>query len=333
MRIALTYDLRDDYLAEGFGEEETAEFDQPSTIDALEHAVAHHGHAVERVGNVRALTRALAEGRRWDLVFNIAEGLSGFGREAQVPALLEAHGIACTFSDTLVMSVCLHKSMTKDVLRARGIPTPAGALIEHPDECRDLPFAVPLFAKPVAEGTGKGVDPRGVVRRIEDLPGVCARLIARYRQPVLVESYLPGREFTVGILGTAGRARAVGTLEVVLRPGAEADVYSYENKERCEELVEYRLADDEPARRAAEVALRAWRAIGGRDAGRIDLRCDEAGVPHLLEINPLPGMHPAHSDLPILCSQAGMRYETLVGAILDSACERVQVGAAARSAA
>lgn len=323
MRIGLTYDLRDDYLAEGYGEEETAEFDQPSTIDALDGALASLGHRVERIGNVRALTRALAAGRRWDLVFNIAEGLEGFGREAQVPALLEAHGIPCTFSDTLVMSVCLHKGMTKDVLRARGLPTPASAVITDPADCSRLTLTPPLFAKPVAEGTGKGVTPEGVVRRLEDLPGVCTRLMERYRQPVLVETYLPGREFTVGILGTGERARAVGALEVVLKDGAEPGVYSYENKERCEELVEYVLVRDATARRAEAAALDAWRAIGGRDAGRIDLRCDETGAPYLLEINPLAGMHPSHSDLPILCTQAGIPYRELVRTIVESARERI----------
>lgn len=323
MRIALTYDLRDDYLAQGYGEEETAEFDQPSTIAALQAAIAHHGHDVERIGNVRALTRALAADRRWDLVFNIAEGLFGFGREAQVPALLEAHGIACTFSDTLVMSVCLHKGIAKDVLRARGIATPASVVIEHAAQCAGVHLAPPLFVKPVAEGTGKGVTPAGIVRRLDDLPAVCASLIARYRQPVLVETYLPGREFTVGVLGTGARARVLGALEVVLRPAAQPGVYSYDNKEHCEELVDYRLATDGTARRAEAVALDAWRVIGGRDVGRIDLRCDETGAPHLLEINPLPGMHPQHSDLPILCTQIGMPYEDLVGAIIDSACERL----------
>jgi D-alanine-D-alanine ligase len=221
------------------------------------------------------------------------------------------------------MSVCLHKGFTKDVLRARGIATPDSAVIEQAAQCDALTLAPPLFVKPVAEGTGKGVTPQGIVHRREDLAAVCASLIERYRQPVLVESYLPGREFTVGVLGTGARARVLGALEVVLLPGAQLGVYSYENKEHCEELVEYRLATDATARRAEAVALAAWRAIGGRDVGRIDLRCDQMGAPHLLEINPLPGMHPQHSDLPILCTQIGMPYEELVGAIIDSACERV----------
>jgi D-alanine-D-alanine ligase len=219
--------------------------------------------------------------------------------------------------------VCLHKGIAKDVLRARGIATPASVVIEHAAQCAGVHLAPPLFVKPVAEGTGKGVTPAGIVRRLQDLPAVCTSLIARYRQPVLVETYLPGREFTVGVLGTGARARVLGALEVVLRPTAQPGVYSYDNKEHCEELVDYRLATDGAARRAEAVALDAWRVIGGRDVGRIDLRCDETGAPHLLEINPLPGMHPQHSDLPILCTQIGMPYEDLVGAIIDSACERL----------
>lgn len=323
MRIALTYDLRDEYLQQGFSEEQTAEFDSAATIDALDGALTALGHRVERIGNVRALTCALAAGKRWDLVFNIAEGLEGYGREAQVPALCEAHAIPCTFSDTLIMSLCLHKGITKQVLRAHGLATPDSVTIGDAAECAQITLPTPLFVKPIAEGTGKGVSPEGLIRRIDDLAPVCERLIARYRQPVLVETYLPGREFTVGVLGTGQRARAIGALEVILKDGAQADVYTYENKERCEELVEYRLATDATARRAEAVALAAWQAIGGRDAGRLDLRCDEHGVPYLLEINPLAGMHPSHSDLPILCTALGMPYQELVGAIVASANERI----------
>ena len=104
MRIGLTYDLRADYLALGYCEEETAEFDRDETVQAIEASIRRLGHTTERIGNVFRLTEALARGDRWDLVFNIAEGMRGFGREAQVPALLDAYGIPYTFSDPLVMA-------------------------------------------------------------------------------------------------------------------------------------------------------------------------------------------------------------------------------------
>ena len=231
MLVGLTYDLRSDYLAEGYGEEETAEFDSPATIQALDDAIAALGHRVVRIGNIRRLTERLARGERWDLVFNIAEGLHGIGREAQVPALLDAYGIAYTFSDPMIMGLTLHKGMTKRVVRDCGIPTPDFAVVETEADIAGVALPFPLFAKPVAEGTGKGVTPASRILDRDGLRTVCAALLRRYRQPVLVETYLPGREFTVGIVGTGAEAEALTAMEVILKDNAEPGAYSYVNKE------------------------------------------------------------------------------------------------------
>jgi D-alanine-D-alanine ligase len=322
MRIGLTYDLRDDYLAEGYGEEETAEFDRPSTIEAIEGALRGLGYETDRIGHLRHLMGRLAAGDRWDLVFNIAEGLRGFGREAAVPCLLEAYSIPYTFSDPLVCALTLHKGMAKHVVRDRGIPTPDFAVVESGAEADavDLPF--PLFAKPVAEGTGKGVTPASKVRTRDELRRVCADLLGTFRQPVLVETFLPGREFTVGIVGTGERAEALDVMEIHLKEAAESEVYSYVNKEHCEELVEYRFPRDEAAAAAQVCAVASWRALGCRDAGRVDVRADAAGVPHFLEVNPLAGLHPEHSDLPIICTAQGIAYRELIRRIVDEARRR-----------
>jgi len=324
MKIGLTYDLRNDYLAEGFGEEETAEFDRPDTIAAIEEALGQIGHQTERIGHARRLVEKLGAGRRWELVFNICEGLYGFGREALVPALLEAYRIPYTFSDPLVLALTLHKPMTKRVVRDLGILTPDFAVVDNEAGISrvDLPF--PLFAKPVAEGTGKGVDAASKITNRQQLRRVCLRLLQRYQQPVLVETYLPGREFTVAIVGTGPAAEAVGVIEVVLRPGAEASAYSYVNKEKCEELVLYQLADDQAAEQCRLLALSAWRGLGCRDAGRLDIRLDASGRAHFLEVNPLAGLHPLHSDLPIICSKVGISYRQLIDRIVKSAVSRVK---------
>ena len=326
MNLGLTYDLRQEYLAAGYSEDETAEFDRPDTIDAIEQALRQLGHTTDRIGNVRQLVSRLAAGDRWDLVFNICEGLHGPAREAQVPALLDAYGIACTFSDPLCMALSLHKGLTKVVVRAAGVPTPDFAVVERPEDLEGLSLRYPLFAKPVAEGTGKGVTPASRAADAAALADVCARLLERYRQPVLVEEYLPGREFTVGLLGSGANATVLGTLEVVLRPTAEPGVYSYHNKEYCEELVDYPPVSgaDEEVRQAEAVALRAWQALGCRDAGRVDVRSDGQGRPHFLEVNPLAGLHPAHSDLPMICTAVGMTYVELIERIVCSAAERVR---------
>ena len=322
MIIGITYDLRSDYLSQGYGEEETAEFDRPDTIAAIENTLQDLGYETDRIGNIRSLAERLVAGNKWDLVFNIAEGLKGFGREAQVPALLDAYDIPYVFSDPLVLSLTLHKAMTKHVIRDFGIPTPDFAVIEEKSQIPAVDLAYPLFAKPLAEGTGKGISSASKLNSEEELEKVCLKLLDEFRQPVLVETFLPGREFTVGIVGTGKKAKAFGVMEILLNEHAETEVYSYLNKEKYEELVTYELVSGQSAQAAANTALAAWTCLGCRDAGRIDLRLDDRGVVNFIEVNPLAGLHPVHSDLPIICNLAGISYRQLIEAIMDSALQR-----------
>jgi len=326
MKVGITYDLREDYLAQGFGEEETAEFDRPDTIEAIEATLTDLGFHAARIGNIWALAPRLVAGERWDLVFNIAEGLRGFAREAQVPSLLDAYDIPYTFSDPMILALTLHKGMTKRVVRDLGLATPDFAVVEDESEIETVNLPYPLFAKPVAEGTGKGIDAASKVADGEELAQVCRRLLAEFKQPVLLETYLPGREFTVGVTGTGREAVSIGVMEVLLLEQAERAGYSYANKKNYEDVVTYRLADDEAARQAEGLALAAWRGLGGRDGGRIDLRADAEGTLHFLEVNPLPGLHPIHSDLPILARLGAMSYRELIGRIMASALKRLPEG-------
>jgi len=324
MKIGMTFDLRDVYLAEGLSDAETAEFDRVDTVDALESELRSWGHDPDRIGRVTDLMARLLAGERWDLVFNIAEGLRGIGREAQVPALLDAYGIPYTFSDPLVMALSLHKGMTKRVLRGLGIPTPDFVVIEDLGDLRELALPYPVFVKPVAEGTGKGITAGSKIGDPSELFRRCAELLRDFRQGVLVETFLPGREFTVGLVGTGRSARCVGLMEVILKDNADRAGYTYANKENYEERVIYRRVDDAAARAAAAIALRAYLGLGCRDAGRVDLRVDLNGVPNFIEINPLAGLHPKHSDLPILCTLNGITYHDLIGEILASATARTE---------
>jgi len=326
MKVGITYDLREDYLAQGYGEEETAEFDRLDTIEAIEGTLTELGFQAARIGNIWALAPRLVAGERWDLVFNIAEGLRGFAREAQVPSLLDAYDIPYTFSDPMILALTLHKGMTKRVVRDLGLATPDFAVVEDDSEIETVNLPYPLFAKPVAEGTGKGIDAASKVADGEELAQVCRRLLAEFKQPVLLETYLPGREFTVGVTGTGREAVSIGVMEVLLLEQAERAGYSYANKKNYEDVVTYRLADDEAARQAEGLALAAWRGLGGRDGGRIDLRADAEGTLHFLEVNPLPGLHPIHSDLPILARLGAMSYRELIGRIMASALKRLPEG-------
>lgn len=327
LTIGLAYDLRSAYLAEGFSVEETAEFDREDTIEAIESTLKALGYRTDRIGHGRDLVQALAAGRRWDLVFNIAEGLYGIGREAQVPAILDLYQIPYTFSDPLVMSLTLHKGMTKRVVRDAGIATADFYIAETPlADLSQIFFDPPFFAKPVAEGTGKGIGRENIVHDRQQLSAVCQKLIAAFHQPVIIESYLPGREFTTGIVGTGENARSIGSIEVHLLETAEAGVYSYANKAQYESRVRYTAAyakDDPVVAEAEAIALAAWRALGCRDAGRIDLRCDRNGRPQFIEVNPLAGIHPQHSDLPIICRHHGIAYTDLIAWIMASATARI----------
>ncbi len=325
MKIGITFDLRDQYLDLGFSEEETAEFDKDSTIVAIEETLIELGHSTERIGNIWDLTQKLANGSTWDLVFNIAEGLRGIGREAQVPALLDAYNIPYTFSDPLVLSLSLHKGMTKRVLRDLGIPTPNFYEVKSIEDFEKVDLEYPLFAKPIAEGTGKGIHANSKITSKEQLEKVCSDLLVKFNQPVLVEEFLPGREFTIGVVGTGSKSRTVGAMEVLLLKGAEQDIYSYENKENWVGKVDYKLVNDEVVKKAEEFVLAAWKGLGCRDGGRVDVRVDRNGIPNIIELNPLAGIHPTNSDLPIICTLNNISYKTLFSWIIESASERINI--------
>jgi len=321
MRIALVYDLRDDYRALGFSEEEVAEFDNVETIDHLDGALRALGCEVVHAGRGQMLAARLAAGKRFDLVFSIAEGVKGRSREAQVPALCELFDQPYLFSDPLTSAACHDKAVAKRLVRDAGVPTPGFITASDASEVAGW-REFPAFVKPVAEGTGKGCESASIVNSPEELAAAASKLLKRYRQPVLVETYLPGREFTVGIVGNGEAARVVGVCEILLKEHAEANIYSLHNKELCEDLVIYSRADDAEARVAGTRALAAYRALECRDAARIDFRSNQAGELFFLEANPLAGLHPHHSDLPILAAQNGIPYVELIGLILDAGLAR-----------
>jgi len=332
MRVGFTFDLRDDYLALGYSAEEVAEFESEATVAAIAATLTSFGHSVDRIGGLERLMTRLVAGERWDLVFNIAEGLHGLGREAAVPTVLDACQIPYTFSDPLTLCVALHKPTAKRLVRDAGVPTPDFAVIETPQELARVSLPLPLFVKPVAEGSSKGVSAASKIDRRADLEQTCRQLLDQHRQPLLVERYLPGREFTVGIVGTGGDAIALGVMEIRLGARADQAAYTYSNKTLWEDRVTYSLLEGPLADEAKSVALTAWRCLGGRDCGRIDVRCDERGVVNFIEVNTLPGLNPRTADIMVLCGFLKIDYRSLLGMILDSAMRRVEVQPTARRA-
>jgi D-alanine-D-alanine ligase len=317
MRIGLTYNLKPEH-ASG---DQFEEFDSIETIEALEAALRACGHHPVRLGWGRPMLDAL-RATPVDGVFNLAEGVGGRGRESQVPAVLEMLGVPCTASDALAIGITLDKPLAKLMAKAHGIATAPWAVIREPSPrdagrgWREAPgegLRFPLFVKPAAEGSSMGITARSICRNERELDDAIAG-VSRYG-PVLVEEFLSGDEFTVGIVA----GEVVGVMQIVPRKSKDNFIYSLEVKRDYQNNVEYRLID-EP--RAAAVALATWNAFGLRDVARVDVRCDRDGIPNFVEVNPLPGMNPVTGDLVILSEKAGWTYNQVIGGIMRSAEER-----------
>lgn len=324
MKVGLTYDLREDYLNNGFSLEETAEFDKIETIEAIEQSLQKLGHEPERIGHSQSLMQKLSSGQRWDLVFNIAEGMYGLGREALIPCLLDSYQIPYTFSNPAVLSVCLHKGLTKRIVQNLNVPTADFTVVHDQKELEAVTLApYPLFIKPVSEGTGKGISEQSIIQNKEQLLTHGSYLLKTFRQPILVETYLPGDEYTVGIVGSGEDAKVVGIMSVIFTDKAHGKIYSYKNKAEYEDRVNYKSLEDVALYKQIEqVCLKAWRGLGCVDAGRIDVRLNAEGVPCFIEVNPLAGLHPVDSDLVILSRLQGLDYSYLIEQIVNSALKR-----------
>jgi len=321
MKVGLTYDLRSWYTDRGYSMDETAEFDKQETVDALENSLKLMGHETEPIGNAFQLIEALAAGKKWDIVFNIAEGLYGDGRESVVPAILDQYRIPYVFSGPVIMGVSLNKHMAKLIVASAGVPVSPGQLLNDVNEIGTLKLEYPLFVKPVSEGTGKGITAKSLVHTPGELKNMVSWILSEFHQPALVEEYLPGREFTVGVVGTGDDAVAIGGMEVIC---ANNLPYSVEVKENYQEYCSYKPLGPEVTDECKAVALGAWKALGAVDAGRVDLKADRNGHICFIEANPLAGLNPVHSDLPILSRMYGIEYQDLMEMIMKAAIKRIK---------
>jgi len=320
MKVGLTYDLRSWYLDRGYSMDETAEFDKQETVDAIEDALKKMGHETEPIGNAFQLIEALASGKSWDIVFNIAEGLYGDGRESVVPAVLDQYKIPYVFSGPVIMGLSLNKHLAKVVVASSGVPVSPGYLINDFKDLDKCNLNYPLFVKPVSEGTGKGITEKSLVNNSDELAKMVKWILSEFHQPALVEEYLPGREFTVGLVGYGDDAIAIGGMEVITSDNLP---YSVEVKENYQDYCKYKPLDADIIDECKSVALRAWKALDAVDAGRVDLKADRNGQICFIEANPLAGLNPIHSDLPMLSRMYGIEYQTLLEMIMKAAIKRI----------
>lgn len=325
-------------------DDEFAEWDSAETIDAVAGALARYGTVIRLEATDDFPQRLRHE--RPDIVFNIAEGLRGPNREAHVPAICEFYGIPYSGSDPFTLSLCLDKARTKEVLRAHDVPTTDWRLVRSASDLAALDvrtLRTPLFAKPVHEGSSKGITEQNFIRSAESLAPVVLDLLERYQQPVLVERFLSGAEFTCGVLGNGAETRVLPLVGMNFDslPDGALPIYGFEAKwlwDRPEEPLDIfecpARVDDALRRQIEDVVRRTFDALGCRDWARIDVRLDADGRTNVVEVNPLPGILPDPADnscLPKAARAAGLDYDALIGACLEAAAARhgVRLGAAA----
>ncbi|MFW5920319.1 MAG: D-alanine--D-alanine ligase family protein [Polyangiales bacterium] len=326
LRVGLAYNVKRVQPEKGGAEDREAEYDAPATIDAVREAIASWGHEVVDLEATQTLASRLDDAEV-DVVFNIAEGLRGRNREAQIPALLELLDIPYTGSDPATLSLALDKGLAKRVVRQAGIRTPDFMLMSSGKERMPKDFRFPVIMKPVAEGSSKGVLGASVFEDEASLRKAVRAMVDRYGQPALVETYLPGREFTVGLLGEK-RPRALPPMEIVFTDGHAAHpVYTFDSKLETDDSVRYEVpakVDDKLRRQIERVAKGVFVSLGCRDVARVDVRLDAEGKVSFIECNPLPGLTPGWSDLCLIAEAAGMEYRQLVREILAPAIRRLK---------
>lgn len=334
MRIGLTYDLKEDvarslHSSSIYSEDALEEYDSPETVDAIAAAIESNNHSVIKLGGGKSFLNNILH-HEVDFVFNIAEGLGNYkSREAQVPSVLEMLGIPYSGSDPQCLSICLDKPLTKRLVATAGVYTPKWKLITNVPQLMDTDwtnFPFPAFIKPAYEGSSKGIRTHSLVTTITQLTEMARSILVNYQQPVLIEEYVAGDDITVGIIGNSP-AQVLGIMRVIPKDNNCHFVYSLEMKRNWESLLEYECpASLNPAvvEEIASISLRVFNLLGCRDLARLDFRVDHHGIPYFLEINPLPGLNPKSSDLPIMATKLGWSYQKLILEILNSALRRYE---------
>jgi D-alanine-D-alanine ligase len=336
-KVAVLANIKDESKPkpEGVPPDAFADYDHIETIDAIRGAIESDGHQTVFIQADENLPFALRD-EKPDICFNIAEGVGGDAREAQVPALLELMQIPYTGSRVLTNGISLDKTLTKRIWRDRRLPVAPFQEFHIGDEPLRTDLEFPLFVKPAREGTGMGVDMNAIVHNEKELRERTGYIIHTYHQPALVETFLPGREFTVGILGRADAKlysrhpewyekdgfHRFPVLELDMSRSVTPMVYSQaaKSKDVGEEGAPGYMcpAEIEPEldKKLKYFALRAHLLLNALDVSRTDVRLDAQGNPRLIEINTLPGLTANYSDLCLQSQAEGIRYEDLILEIL-----------------
>jgi len=333
MRIGFTYNLKNPVLSET---DTHAEYETRETVDSISRVLAEEGEVIMLPFD-RNLISALA-GERPDLVFNIAEGWGGRDRESFVPVLCAALGIPYTGSDAVTLGLTMDKALTKRTVRDAGMRT-ADFVLYRGTPREAPPFGFPAFVKPNCDGSSRGIRRDSLVRDMDALIGRVRVILEEYGQPALVEPYLEGRDFCVGLLGRAPQRvlctrsgprndppEILRTCEVLLGHEEGIPFFSFEYKRRDIDRLDM-APDIFPATILGmeETALAAWETLGCRDYTRIDFRTDSRGIPYLLEVNALPGLSPVSGIIVRQAEASGIPFDALIRRILARAAGSIRV--------
>jgi len=333
LKVGLTFNIKKKPgPGEGVPEDFYAEFDDEETVDAIAKALRRGRCGVEKIEADEEAYAKLVK-LKPDIVFNIAEGLRGESRESHIPSILEMLGVPYTGSGPLTLAISLDKALTHQVLSFNGVPSPSFQVFTTADDALDGKMSFPFVVKPLSEGSSKGIRSSSFVRDETQLKKQVSWVVETYKQPAIVEEFLPGREFTVGLMGN-DEPKVLPIVEILLDklPEGASRIYSYEAKwiwDLPEKPLEiFQCPANIPQnleKRIKQIATKTFKVLNCRDVCRIDMRLDQNGEPHILEVNPLPGMIPdpdAHSCLPEAARAAGFTYDQLICTILWQALKR-----------
>jgi D-alanine-D-alanine ligase len=325
-RIGFTYDAKNDYKP-GPGDlpDKFAEFDSEETISDIGRALATSGHEIIRIGHAKKLISEITSGKKYDLVFNICEGLDGRGRESQVPAILDLFGIPYSGSDALTMALTLDKTLAKKVIAWHGLKTANFISVESLEGLspKKLNLRFPVIVKPSQEGTSKGLSKESLARNFTQMKKRAEWVLRNYRQPVLIEEFIVGYEFTIAVVGNEPpevlppvQVAINGETDLGENFYTQARVESPDVKYICPPEI-----DKELDKKIMNFALDCYKTLECRDFGRIDIRVDYNNEPYFLECNPLPNLGKV-DVFPLVAKATGRTYEQLLAYILESAIKR-----------
>jgi len=328
MKIGLAYDLKEAVSsASSCPEDALEEYDSPETVEALANTLESLGHSVVKLGGGKEFVTGILQ-NNVDFVFNISEGLGNYkSREAQVPSILEMLDIPYSGSDPQCLAICLDKSLTKRLVTAAGIRTPKWRLITSHRQLKETTYddlLLPVFIKPAYEGSSKGIRLGSRAETVAQITGIAAELLEHYKQPIIVEEFIAGDEVTVGLVGNS-QTKVLGIMRVLPKQSGDYFIYSLEVKREWEQLVDYECPARLKTATLEEItnsSLEVFKTLGCRDFARLDYKLSTEGVPYFLEINPLAGLNPKSSDLPIMANKRGWTYQALISAILNASLQR-----------